>query len=100
MRPSNIRTSSVSLWTDEQAGFLSRYGRTGVEEDKAELWSFALVHPRQVAARAADDAVLAAKLDRLHTLVEAFARDVDAEFWGDVAELERPEPARAGERDD
>lgn len=84
----------MGLWSDELQGFLSLYGRTGVEEDKAELWSFALVHPREVAARAAEDPVLAAKLARLRSLVRSFARDVDDAFWDGVARLERPAPNR------
>lgn len=86
--------SAMGLWTEAHAGFLSRYGRTGVEEDKAELWSFALVHPREVAARAQDDPVLAAKLARLRELTRSFTRTIDDDFWDDVARLERPEPAR------
>jgi hypothetical protein len=86
---------AMSLWTEECPGFLTRYGRTGVEEDKAELWSLALVHPREVAARAEVDPVLAAKVERLRLLARRFTSELDDGFWDGVARLERPEPRRA-----
>jgi hypothetical protein len=46
-------------------GFVSSYATSGVEEDKAETFAFALARPAEVRARAARDAVVAAKLNEL-----------------------------------
>lgn len=89
---------SMGLWTEEFGGFLSRYGRTALPEDKAELWSFALVHPREVAARARVDSLLAAKLERMRLRMRAFAPAIDDAFWNGLQLLERPEPHRLDNR--
>ena len=82
----------MSLWTEEYPGFLTLYGRTGVEEDKAELFSFLLMHPADVAARSADDECLRVKVERLRALLTGFEKRLDANFWKRVATLERPPP--------
>lgn len=83
-----------SLWTEELPGFVSRYGRCSIREDKAELWSFALVHPRELAQRAKADVLLAAKLDRMRIMASEFAPHADDAFWKGLEYLERPWPDR------
>jgi hypothetical protein len=46
-------------------GFVSSYATSGVEEDKAETFAFAMARPAEVRAQAARDAVVAAKLHEL-----------------------------------
>lgn len=46
-------------------GFVSSYATSGVEEDKAETFAFAVARPAEVRARAARDAVVAAKLSEV-----------------------------------
>jgi hypothetical protein len=91
--------SHMSLWTERSPGFLSAYAQSGVEEDKAELWSFLLVHPREVAARAQEDELLSAKVAALRTLAVKFSPSADGTFWDGIARLERPAPRRAPEGD-
>lgn len=91
--------SSMSLWTESSPGFLSAYARSGVEEDKAELWSFLLVHPREVAARTEEDELLRDKVAALRALAAKFSASADERFWDGLARLERPAPRRAPEAD-
>lgn len=86
--------SHVGLWTERHAGFLSEYGRSGVEEDKAELWSFLLVHPRETAARSAADALLLEKVELMRERLQRFSKDLDSGFWAGLQRLERPAPRR------
>ncbi|MDB4943101.1 MAG: putative lipoprotein [Labilithrix sp.] len=57
-------------------GFVSSYATSGVEEDKAETFAFAMARPQQLAAAAAKDPVLQAK--RKEILVRIAKLDPDA----------------------
>jgi hypothetical protein len=50
-------------------GFVSSYATSGVEEDKAETFAFAVARPQQVRERAATDPVLTSKLALLEKRV-------------------------------
>lgn len=73
--------SSVSLPSDSIPGFLNKYGATGVEEDKAELFAALFAEPERVAKRVEQDSFLAAKLARLKELLQAFVPTMDKTFW-------------------
>lgn len=57
----SLRAGWAGLATDELPGFVSAYATSGVEEDKAETFAFAMARPEVFRAQLAKDAVLTAK---------------------------------------
>jgi hypothetical protein len=70
--------------TDEVPGFLTTYSTSAVEEDKAEVFSFMVVHPKYVAERTRTDAVLKAKVARMRALIKSFCPEADDQFWNRI----------------
>jgi uncharacterized protein (TIGR02996 family) len=70
--------------TDRVPGFLTGYSTASVEEDKAEVFAYLMVHPEYVAGRADRDPVLRAKTARMRALLSAFCPSADARFWETV----------------
>lgn len=60
-------------------GFVTRYARSGLEEDKAETFAHLMVDREDVLMRTATDHVLAAKVD---LLAHQLAKYGGAELWG------------------
>jgi hypothetical protein len=58
----STRDPRATSLTDTLPGFLNAYSLSGVEEDKAEVFSFLMTSPREVARLAKDDRVLTSKL--------------------------------------
>ena len=81
---------STTAFSDKFPGFLTHYGATGVEEDKAELFAHLVVNAAHVKTRAKDDAVLRAKIARLKKLLADFCPDVDDAFWTKAEKIDRP----------
>ncbi len=82
--------SSASLPSETHPGFLTPYARSGVEEDKAEVFSFLLVDPTYVAQRCATDKVLQQKVDFVRALLLKYCAEFGAEAWPKP----KPEPAK------
>lgn len=82
----NMRTPGVGNLTDEIPGFLTRYGTSGAEEDKAELYGHLIVDTKFVMNQAAKDPVLKAKIDLLKKRLEAYDSGFNAEFWAKASE--------------
>jgi hypothetical protein len=82
---------TVTTTGKDVPGFVNRYAASGVEEDKAELFSHLLVEPETVAARAEKDKYVRAKVERMKELMAAFSTAAGAEFW-DAAKTPRPTP--------
>jgi hypothetical protein len=81
----NVQDDAFGFFlVDDAPGFLTRYATSGVEEDKAEVFSRMIVAPREVARRAAADPVLARKVERMKTLMKKFEPGVDDAFWARV----------------
>lgn len=59
------RYEGSAAWSEERMGFVSEYAMSALEEDKAELYSFAMSDPKRVSARAEHDLVVSHKLDYL-----------------------------------
>lgn len=88
----NVQDDALGfLLVDDAPGFLTRYATSGVEEDKAEVFSRMIVAPREVARRAAADPVLKRKVDRMKALMKGFDPSIDDAFWGRV-EAREPAP--------
>ncbi|MBS1956584.1 MAG: hypothetical protein JST89_20520 [Cyanobacteria bacterium SZAS-4] len=62
-------------------GFLNRYSTTGVEEDKATLFSYMIFDYPMVAKRAEKDPILKSKVTRMKTLLHSFDSSFDNNFW-------------------
>ncbi|OJW16401.1 MAG: hypothetical protein BGO49_18835 [Planctomycetales bacterium 71-10] len=91
----NVQEDALgSLFADDVPGFLTRYAASGVEEDKAEVFSRLIVAPREVARRAAADPILARKVARMKSLMKSFEPAVDDAFWKRVEGRDQPPPAR------
>ncbi|WP_337173048.1 hypothetical protein [Paludisphaera sp.] len=73
---------------DDTPGFLTSYATSGVEEDKAEVFSRMIVAPREVARRARADPVLSRKVARMKSLMKGFEPSIDDAFWERVADRE------------
>lgn len=81
--------AGTSLLTDKYPGFLNHYSTTGVEEDKAELFANLIVEPAHVAARMKADPVIAAKVERMKTLLAEFCPELDEAFWERIDSVKR-----------
>jgi hypothetical protein len=74
---------------DGLSGFLTNYSMSGVEEDKAELFSYLIVAPKFVENRAERDHILASKVDRLKSLLASFCPQLDDSFWQKLKAADR-----------
>jgi hypothetical protein len=79
--------SQSSLLTDRYPGFLNSYSKTGVEEDKAEIFANLVVEPNYVERRARTDPVLRAKVSALKRRMVQFSPEADDGFWSRIAAL-------------
>lgn len=81
--------------TDKFPGFLNQYSMSGVEEDKAEMFSNSIVEPRYVAWRIENDPILRSKVKLLKRRLAAFCPQLDESFWQRV-EVKRAQIEFAG----
>lgn len=72
---------TITECSDLIPGFLNLYSTTAVEEDKAELFAFLIVHPKRMAERVRLDPVLRAKVALIKAQLVAFSPDMDDSFW-------------------
>jgi hypothetical protein len=70
--------------TDRTTGFLTHYATTGVEEDKAEVFTYLVVDPEYVEDRARKDPVVKAKAARIKEILRAFCPSMNDAFWDRV----------------
>jgi len=82
--------SSGSLLTDTQPGFFTKYSLSGVEEDKAEVYSIMIVLSSAAHQRSQTDSIIAAKMKQMKQLLKTFVPDMDDAFWQAAAALPRP----------
>lgn len=61
----SLRSSWAALRPEGIDGFVSVYAMSGVEEDKAETFAFAMARPAQTREQAEREPILAAKLDEI-----------------------------------
>jgi hypothetical protein len=76
-----------SVLTDRWPGFLNSYSKTGVEEDKAEMYANLVVEPAYVERRAQTDAVVRAKVAAIKRLMVRFSPNADDHIWARAAAL-------------
>lgn len=75
----SMRAPGVSEPDPRLLGFVTPYAQAAVEEDKAEVFAFMMTTPAALRRRAERDAVLAAKMERVRTIVAALS--LDEAFW-------------------
>ena len=76
-----MRTPGVGNLTDSISGFLTLYGTSAIEEDKAELYSHLIVDPTFVTDLAKKDGVLAEKIVLLKKRLSDFDSHFGPKFW-------------------
>ncbi len=72
---------SASLPDLSVAGFLNPYSRSGVAEDKAEIFAHLMTKPRVLDARAAGDKIISAKKRQMVALLERLCPMMGPDFW-------------------
>ncbi len=72
---------TVGLPDDTVAGFLNAYSRSGVEEDKAEVFSHMMTQPEAFQARTDRDKILSAKHREMKALLKRLCPTMGEEFW-------------------
>ncbi|WP_165066925.1 zinc-binding metallopeptidase [Paludisphaera rhizosphaerae] len=77
---------SGSLPNEKTRGFLTAYATSGVEEDKAEVFSRLIMIPREVERRSSADPIIWRKVARMKDMLKAFEPSVDEVFWKRIAE--------------
>lgn len=88
-----VRDDDAGTLTDKFPGFLSRYAKSGVEEDKAETFSWLMVEPAVVLKRAKKDKVLGKKVEALKALLVKAAKDAGDGWWKGIREMRKKESA-------
>jgi len=84
-----MREPGSSRLARDLPGFVSRYATAALEEDKAEVFSFLMTAPADVAALAAADPVIRRKVAAIERQVGAALPALDARFFRAVARGER-----------
>jgi len=84
-----MREPGSSRLARDLPGFVSRYATAALEEDKAEVFSFLMTAPGDVAALAAADPVLRRKVAAIERQVGAAVPALDERFFRAVARGER-----------
>jgi hypothetical protein len=79
--------ATTAQLTDKYPGFLNHYSTTGVEEDKAEMFTNMIIEPSYVLERIKSDRVLANKARCMKCLMKRFCSAMDEEFWDNAAEI-------------
>jgi len=80
----NMRTAGVGKLTSDIPGFLTLYGTSAVEEDKAELFAHLIVDPSFVSDRIAKDSVVSTKAVLLKKRLAGFDPAMGDSFWGQI----------------
>lgn len=75
------RVPGSARLTDDLPGFVSRYATSALEEDKAETFAFLMAAPVRLAAIAARDGVIRAKIAALKAGLLEFCPEIDGRFW-------------------
>lgn len=66
---------------DQLAGFLTPYAMTGIEEDKAEVFTFLILRPEYVEKRMTTDLLLARKVALLKQQLRSYVPELGDAFW-------------------
>lgn len=86
----NARGADMGLVTNGIRGFISKYGTSGVEEDKAEIFRCMMLNLREMEMRAEDDPFLKSKITRMKELMVKYSPEIDEAFWTKLRDMDQP----------
>lgn len=70
-------------------GFMNLYSQSGIEEDKAEIFSYLMADPNLIKRRTAGDDVIARKTRMMKRLLKSFCPSFDEAFWKRIETVDR-----------
>jgi hypothetical protein len=76
-----MRTNGVGDLNSDIPGFITKYGTSAIEEDKAELYAHLIIDPVFVANEAKSDPVLTKKIALLKSRMAKYHPTFSAKFW-------------------
>jgi N-acetylneuraminic acid mutarotase len=85
----HVQADRTQGLTYDRLGFMNKYSTQGVEEDKAEIFSYLITEPKLMANRIKSDSVVAAKVKMMKQLMSSFSPSMDEEFWTRVSKVKR-----------
>lgn len=77
----DMRSPRVTAFDDHLPGFVSRYGTSALEEDKAEIFAALLAAPAWMAEQRRRDPILEAKARRVQLVMEGLFPGLETDFW-------------------
>ena len=75
--------------TEDPPGFLNQYSRSGLIEDKAEVFAYMVVAPQYMAERAMRDDIIRRKMHTMTKRLREFCPQLDDQFWERAGAVER-----------
>jgi len=80
-----LREPGSARFEPDMHGFVSKYSRSALEEDKAEIFAFLMTKPQAMAELSARDSIVAAKAAFVKHEVERLVPALDERFWAAVS---------------
>ncbi len=77
----NMRQAGAGTLTDKLPGFLTPYSCSGVEEDKAEIYSHLLIDTSFVLNVAKSDKIISNKIQAIRAKMMSFDSNITNDFW-------------------
>jgi hypothetical protein len=77
----NERDPSSSLPDETTLGFINRYSRSAIEEDKAVIYSYMMSDRKILDGMIAKDGILSSKTKEIEKMLYRFSKEFDESFW-------------------
>lgn len=81
---------TACLPDDSVPGFLNKYSRSGVEEDKAEIFAHMMAQPGVLDARMENDSILLSKYLEMRRRLKEYCPEMNEAFWAGLRDRVRP----------
>lgn len=91
-----MRDPGSARLTRKLPGFVTRYAKSALEEDKAETFAFMMVAPHKVVRMASRDPILKKKVHAIERQLGKLSPSIDGRFWAVQGLSERPRRENAG----
>ena len=79
------RDGKTAVFGSGGPGFVTGYARSALEEDKAEVFAFAMAEPARLAKLTARDAIVRKKLASVRSQLHGLDTELDDAFWQSVS---------------
>lgn len=76
-----MRDSEAAIICYDIEGCINRYSTSGVEEDKAEIFTYLITHPEKIEEFALRDSIIQRKIRLLKGQISRFSSEIDDTFW-------------------